>query len=88
MGHGAPATTLHPVRNITLNFFEGVIAIPSKNPLTTPYNLQLQQSNGNYQYYIAIQPYVPFQTMLTHMRATDVNILGAVIYERHFDSMC
>jgi hypothetical protein len=64
------------------------MTISSKTPLTSQLHLQQQQSNGHYHYYSAIQPFVPFQDVLVHMEILNVEIMGAVIIERHFDTIC
>ena len=57
IGHGIPASDAFQMRNVTLDFFEAVMAIPSNTPLTLPYHLQQQQARGFYHYYSAIQPF-------------------------------
>ena len=88
LGHGAPATLAQPFRNISLDFFEAIMAVPSGSPLTSTYHLQLQQAHAHHYYYSAVQPYVPFQATIACIQPLDTQIAGAVIIERHFDSLC
>ena len=88
IGHGSPATPSLPVRNVTLDFFEAIMSTPTNLALTSHYHLQLQQASGHYHYYSAVKPFVPFQPTLSSMYSPEVDITGAVIIERHFDSIC
>jgi hypothetical protein len=88
IGNGLPATDTLPLRNVTLDFFEAIMIIPSDSPTVSQHHLQRQQVSGNYHYYSAIQPFVPFQALVSQLQITNVEIIGAVVIERHFDSIC
>ena len=83
-----PASDTLPVRNVTLDFFEAIMSIPTSAPTTSHYHLQRQQENQCYHYYSAIQPFVPFRALVSKLHVVNVEITGAVIIERHFDSIC
>ena len=88
IGHGTPASDTIPLRNVTLDFFEAVMATPSNIPLTSQYHMQRQQASGFYHYYSAVQPFIPFQAFASHLQVANVEITGAVIIERQFDLIC
>jgi hypothetical protein len=88
IGHGIPATDTLPLRNVSLDFFEAIMSIPTSTPMTSYYHLQRQQENQYYHYYSAIQPFVPFRALVSKLHVVNVEITGAVIIERQFDSIC
>jgi hypothetical protein len=88
IGHGIPANNSLPIRNVTLDFFEAIMSIPSNMPTTSQHHLGQQQTKGHYHYYNGIQPFIPYQALTSHLQLINVEITGAIIIERQFDSLC
>jgi hypothetical protein len=71
-----------------MEFFEAIMSIPANAPITSQYHLLRQQAKGYYHYYSAIQPFTPYQALASQLQIVNVDISGAIIIEKHFDSIC